>query len=286
MGRASVCKSRNHTRSGYFRATTIVLALAGTILVLQGCGAGNGRPAHPVERTAAPNFPRPTIPPPKYRVYRQLASRGLISVVVDSATTDEQIKSLLWFFREKVRAQELRELHMTERLTDGGFIIIFRGNRCADEDFVDNTGPCGRGDHDAASYQWGIHGNPDWDTGTVVNRNGQEVVAFDSSVDHWQLTSEVQGKLQTERVRREQYASALTQSYAQEGVTVIASAYGTNGTTLNLLTRFEHLPDRELFARKILMDKQIVTTLCGKGFIKLGVEAVGEDAEDFWLPCQ
>lgn len=56
---------------------------------------------HVQNKTESVGVNRPATPPPKYRVYRSKLDEGT-SVVVSPATTDDQLRSLLWLFREKV----------------------------------------------------------------------------------------------------------------------------------------------------------------------------------------
>jgi hypothetical protein len=40
-----------------------------------------------------------------------------------------------------------------------GILSIYRGEKCANEQFSDGVGPCGDGEHDDAYYQWGTFGD-------------------------------------------------------------------------------------------------------------------------------
>src|SRR5207244_12625494 len=108
-------------------------------------------------------FERPNISSPRFHVFRQDSKMpGLISVVVARNTTDEQLRSLLWLFRERVQAGRFKELGLKTRAEDSGIISIYRGDKYANEAFV-STGEYG--EHDVAWYQWGIEGNPAKDDG-------------------------------------------------------------------------------------------------------------------------
>jgi hypothetical protein len=107
---------------------------------------------------------RPTIPPPNFRLYRPTMNEELsIVVVVSPATTDEELNSLLWHFREKVRSHRFKDLGINHPTAEGrkdyssGSISVYRGARCAGESFSDvvGAGPCGQGSHRAAEYHWG-----------------------------------------------------------------------------------------------------------------------------------
>jgi hypothetical protein len=63
--------------------------------------------------TPQPHIATPSVPPPKFRIYK-LKTDEPTSVVVPVNTTDEQLKSLLWFFREKVRARQFKDIGLTK----------------------------------------------------------------------------------------------------------------------------------------------------------------------------
>jgi hypothetical protein len=72
-------------------------------------------------------------------------------------------------------------------------ILVYRGDKCANEAFTDYAGtpaPCGQDAHDSATYQWGllVDGvfNTDADSGLLTSSNGSFVTVFDYK-DQWQL---------------------------------------------------------------------------------------------------
>ena len=103
----------------------------------------------------------------------------MISLVVPPDTTDRQLEILLRFIRDEIRRGKFVELgirHPTDksfgRLGYGaGIISIYRGDRCANEQFIDDLGPCGYGEHESASYQWGIDSDPEKDSGAIRAKN-------------------------------------------------------------------------------------------------------------------
>lgn len=138
------------------------------------------------------------VPVPKFRVYRSRRDE-MISYTVPVETSDDQLKSLLWFFREKVRTGSFKEIMITQPTAkqwgvDGynsGMLLVFRGTKCASEPYFSldaaekgNLGPCGYGEHDDALYQWGIDADKDKDSGEIRDRNGNTVVVFDYK-DNW-----------------------------------------------------------------------------------------------------
>jgi zinc ribbon protein len=127
-----------------------------------------------------PQVIRQTVPPPKFQIYRYKPD-GIspVSIVVPANTTDEQLRSLLWLFREKARSHQLKDIGLKNERD--GILLVYRGKRCADENIhvTVNAGPCGDGDHDDALYQWGIEGDYDKDSGSV-----RDTVIFDYK-DGW-----------------------------------------------------------------------------------------------------
>ena len=159
---------------------------------------------------------RPTEPPPKFRVYRSKIEEGT-AVVVSPATTDEQLKSLLWLFREKVRSHHFKDVGINSPTSLqwgkkgylSGMITVYRGEKCANEDFLDTkgAGPCGQGGHSAAYYQWGLlvdgKFQTDADSGGVTPSDGTSTEIF-SYKDHWQLPANLQSELDAEKRAQEE----------------------------------------------------------------------------------
>ena len=157
---------------------------------------------------------KPTILPPKFRIYRLKLNEG-ISVVVSPSTTDEQLKSLLWLFREKVRSHRFKDIGINQPTStewgkkgkkdySSGTISVYRGDKCAGEDFLDvvGAGPCGQGGHEAAYYQWGFRVDDvfqaDADHGEIASSGGDYTRVFNYK-DHWQAPAELQTGLDAEK---------------------------------------------------------------------------------------
>jgi hypothetical protein len=132
--------------------------------------------------------PRPSIPPPSFRIFK--SRNGITAVVVGERTTDDELASLLWFFREKVRSRDFQSLGIQpfkqgRQRTIAGMLVVFRGSRCANEDFEEAIGSCGRGEHDSATYQWGVAGDTDKDSGYVRSADGEPMEIINYK-DGWQ----------------------------------------------------------------------------------------------------
>jgi hypothetical protein len=118
----------------------------------------------------------PDLPLPKFQIYK-FDTHGMrpTIMVVPVNTTDEQLKSLLELFREKVGSRKFNDIRLKNERA--GILLVYRGKKCASEYYVNTAGPCGDGDHDDALYQWGIEGDPDKDSGSI-RVNGDTNVVF------------------------------------------------------------------------------------------------------------
>jgi hypothetical protein len=141
----------------------------------------------------------PNIPPPKFRVFR-FGTDVSTSYVVSVDTTDEQLRSLLWFFRQKVRTRAFKDIEITKPTTvqfghfgyEWGRLVVYRNEKCADENYLSDgtlgsvgiAGPCGYGEHGDAIYLWGIEGDPAKDSGSIRAKNGDMVEVF-SYKENW-----------------------------------------------------------------------------------------------------
>jgi hypothetical protein len=156
------------------------------------------------EASAEPQRPQtqvsqsPTLPPPKFTLFRGKKDE-IVTFVVPTDTTDEQLKSLIWLFREKVRSGKYEDIGIFVPTAkqwgvdgyDSGMLAVYRGKKCASEGYVPmaefqkgHLGPCGYGDHSAAGYQWGINGVPEQDAGDIMTTDGTDVEIF-KWTDNW-----------------------------------------------------------------------------------------------------
>jgi len=105
---------------------------------------------------------------PHFEFFKMKTGQGLISLVVPVTTTRGELISLLRFIQSRVQSGKFSELGINHppdkrngKLGYGaGIISIYRGSKCAGEQFTDDVGPCGYGEHEVASYQWGVGGDP------------------------------------------------------------------------------------------------------------------------------
>lgn len=211
------------------------------------------------QRSSAPNaivqpqIVRPSIPPPKFRIYKFKVDEPT-SVVVPVNTTDEQLKSLLWFFREKVRSNEFKDIGLTQGTAKqwgnsgylSGMLSVYRSAKCANELYIDTNGPCGYGEHDDALYQWGIEGDPNKDSGSIKVQ-GDDIVVFNYQ-DNWHPSSEVSQGVddkvkeawkarQEEWEPRQRFAVQLANKFRGRGSAIDISANPDEPTELDFRSK-------------------------------------------------
>lgn len=190
--------SEVHNARPRLNAVTMPVFVALVILAAGGIQGCNGQreetakvaPSSSPSKTE-PQIVRQRVPPPKFRIYK-FKTDEVISVVVPVSTTNEQLESLLWLFREKVRSHRYRDIGLAHGTAkqwgnvgySSGMILVYRGEKCANESFVETDGACGYGEHDDAYYQWGIDADQNKDTGSII-ANGSNSVVFDYH-DGWQ----------------------------------------------------------------------------------------------------
>jgi len=291
--------SQYRPRRGLLAVALTVLAVMGT----QGCKNRSEETAKVATSsspsTTQPQIVRPTVPPPQFRIYKFKTDEG-VSVVVPVSTTDEQLKSLLWFFRDKVRSQKYRDIGLVRGTAKqwgnvgywSGVISVYRGERCANEPFVDTVGPCGYGEHDDASYQWGIDRDQNKDAGSIVIK-GNDMVVFDYH-DGWQVAPEVSANIEQqsklEQTAREDFAKSLQQRLTAMGYDITVWAHGQGSEQGNALVL-----DSEIFKDTATRVKFINTVLpswkkdlCRVGFrtVKLRRGSTFEMGQDYSLGCE
>jgi hypothetical protein len=185
-----------------------------------------------------PQIIRSNVPPPKFHIYKFRLDEPT-SIVVPVNTTDEQLKSLLWFFREKVRSCQFKDIGLMQATAKqwgnkgylSGILVVYRGEKCANEEYV-SKGPCGYGEHDDAAYQWGIEADPNKDSGSI-SMNGNDTTVFDYK-DGWQIAPEIQAQLdeqaKSEQAQRDVFAQQLQQRLTSMGyeINVLALVEGND----------------------------------------------------------
>jgi hypothetical protein len=259
--------------------------------------ANESRVAHPTVTGSDSSSSSGLPSPPKFTIYKQ-SSSDPTSVVVAEQTTDEQIRSLLWFFRKKIRSQDFKAVGLTvptsikfgEKNWDDGLIFIYRGTKCANEEYIkEGYGPCGQGEHSAGFYQWGIEGKPAKDSGDLISKNGDSTPVFDYK-DGWLPPPDVLAKLKAvedarmeeEKARKTEekvFASELQERVRNLGFDMYILTGPEEGELIIKSEMFDHDSGRVQFLSQVLPTWR--EDLCRVGFrtvlLKNGAFSVGNN---------
>jgi hypothetical protein len=226
---------------------------------------------------------------PAFHLFK-LKPDGPITFVVSKATTDEELKGLLWFFRTSVRTGKFKDIGITQPTARqygqlgymSGMLLVYKGEKCANEEYISTSelekghlGPCGYGEHDDAYYQWGIDGDPLKDGAGMTAVNGNFIAVFDYT-DDWHPSSEVLRDFD-ENVKEEwkakqrewepmqRIAVQMTNLLNQKGIDVTASANDNQPKQLDLESPlFKNTNFRQQFIENGM--PQIHDDLCNAGF--------------------
>jgi hypothetical protein len=164
------------------RGTLAVPALAAALL-LAGCKSTapqNAAVATPHPQ-AATYPPRPTVPPPAFKVFHHDASS--ITLVTKEDATDDEIESLIWELRDAAHAHTFDTLKISQKLVDDRdhkiWFHIYRGSKCASEKYASGPPPCGGSYHAAGDYTFGSYTTPEADNGALLHGEDHETELWD-----------------------------------------------------------------------------------------------------------
>jgi hypothetical protein len=291
----------------------LVKGLAAIVLaVLTSCRSptGTSAPGQSGATKAPEPVARPTTPPATFRLHRfkfdESIGASIISYVVPANTTDDQLKGLVWLFREKVRSQKFGDISITHPTSSHrgkkdyiqGILSIYRGQKCADEEFSDAVGPCGYGEHDDAYYQWGVLGDnpndgldPDKDEAGIRLASGNMIKVFDYK-DGWQPTkTEADKEKEAEATAeqkilersREQYANALHASLREQGYEITVTELGDK-----LILAADLFKDTNSRVQFLSLIRKSNADLCKVGFRELHLSGSGllSSGENYSLGCK
>jgi hypothetical protein len=243
---------------------------------------------------------RPQIAPPKYRMIHQTAEwPGPFIVAV--GTTDDELKSLLWDIRDKIRSHSYKDLGLNEpsqsnRQYLSGMIEVFRGPKCAPETYnwksscaLKSVCPCGDGDHNAGYYQWGLGGHYDEDEAGIFSSDRNLTIVFDAK-DGYKLPANLQAKLDAEtqnieaeariqKAARELLAKELQVAVRNEGFHIDIDPGSEDGELVMISDLFEKDLGRATFLSEVLPGWR--SGLCSVGYtnvtLKTGVFSIGDN---------
>jgi hypothetical protein len=119
--------------------------------------------------------PRPTTPPPTFRVFH--TSDNSITLVTTPHATDAQIEAIIYQLRDAARTHTFDALHIPQKLVDARSPIlwfhIYRGPQCASEKYASGPPPCGPSYHAAGEYTLGSFKDPHHDEGAILHGEDQ-----------------------------------------------------------------------------------------------------------------
>jgi hypothetical protein len=252
-----------------------------------------------------------SVPPPKFRVFKFKTDEPT-TYVVPVSTTDKQLKSLLWLFRQKVRTGQFREIGITQPTAKqwgqlgytSGILVVFRGEKCANENYISdaqiakgNLGPCGYGEHDDAYYQWGVDADPNKDDAGIRDKNGNFISVF-SYKDNWHSPSEqtqvVDQKVKEEWAAKQQeweprqrFAVQISNEFFRKGLDIHVSANSDQPKELDFRSKlFTDAAVRKDFINTTL--HQLRLRMCNAGFqnIRILQESESDIGKSYPLHCQ
>ncbi len=164
------------------RGSLTIPALAAALLV-SGCKSTPPQNApivtpHP---QAALYPPRPTVPPPAFKVFHHDASS--ITLVTKEDATDDEVESLIWELRDAAHAHTFDTLKIPQKLVDERdhkiWFHIYRGSKCASEKYASGPPPCGGSYHAAGDYTFGSYTSPEADNGALLHGEDHETELWD-----------------------------------------------------------------------------------------------------------
>jgi len=136
---------------------------------LTGCTTPKTNPQKPIP-TATTYAPRPTIPPPPFKLFHQTDST--LTLVTTPEATNDQIAAIIWQLHDAANAHAFDTLHLPQKFIDARSPIvwfhIYRGPKCASEKYISGKLPCGASYHAAGEFTLGSFSNPNRTDGELV----------------------------------------------------------------------------------------------------------------------
>lgn len=155
------------------RYALCLLASAALFLGALGC---NSTPVHNTATitTSSQYPPRPTIPPPPFKLFHQ-SDNGAFTLVTTPTATDAQIEAIVWQLRDAAHTRTFDKLGIPQKVVDARdpmvWFHIYRGPKCADEKYTDGKLPCGDHYNAAGDYTFGGGANHQWDDGALLHHS-------------------------------------------------------------------------------------------------------------------
>ncbi len=145
------------------------LALALTL----GCKSAPAPAPTPAANTTTTHYPpRPTIPPPPFKLFHQTTD-GSFTLVTSPTATDDQIAAIICQLRDAAHTRTFDHLGIPQKAVDARdpmvWFHIYRGPKCAAEKYTDGKLPCGDHYHASGDYTFGGGPNHQWDDGVLLH---------------------------------------------------------------------------------------------------------------------
>jgi hypothetical protein len=159
-------------RSRARRQTALLLVMCSLLSVTAlGCSSKPAPTAPVATATTTPHYPpRPTTPPPTFKLFHHDTSS--ITLVVPETSTDTQLAALLFEFRDAAQSRTFDTLHIPQKLVDARdpklWFHIYRGPKCAAEKYASGPPPCGGSYHAAADFTLGSFKDPNRTEGVLL----------------------------------------------------------------------------------------------------------------------
>jgi hypothetical protein len=163
-------------------ALTLIMVMVGVSCI--GCN-GSAKKAQPTQTTPTSEHtdnypPRPSTPPPAFKVFHQDGST--FTLVTKEDATDDEIVALIYELRDAAHTQGFNALHISQKAVDArdpyAWFHIYRGPKCAPEKYVPKP-PCGASYHAAGDYTFGGLKRKDWDDGILIHGQDNETHLWD-----------------------------------------------------------------------------------------------------------
>ena len=231
---------------------------------------------------------------PAYKLFLQKIDMPTVLVVTET-TTDDQLKSLLWHLRTKIRANAFKDLGIKPTTTlygipgyTSGIVDIYRGSKCASEKYTPEgrPDPCGSSIHASANYHWGDGNDPHADGAYLVSTNGTVTPIFDST-DNWQTESEaqsdpdgIQSRAATARIH---YATTETAKQSKRGSDLKFFVAQPTGELNALSYQFADQDGQKRFLNEYVFLEQ--EHLCAAGFHTIKLATAPKPGTSYPIHC-
>jgi hypothetical protein len=121
--------------------------------------------------------PRPTTPPPPFKVFHHDASS--FTLVTKQDATDTDIEAILWQLHDAARAHAFDHLKIDQKVIDARDPIVwfhlYRGPKCASEKYTTAKLPCGASYHAAGDYTFGGFKDSQHDDAVLLHDEDHEI---------------------------------------------------------------------------------------------------------------